>query len=193
MSGPVLGEQMRATGIKQFTIVWTVPLHAPCQHAIVRGNGESPFLPNHGFVTTVAVECLHCLEGVSARKGIGKSHLLSACHAVGALVSLGRHKNASSGLVGSCREPGVGITQAPHGDRSIAGQGRCDLVAESCPLTIPLLLINRRHLNAQNACSPAKSSSPLRRPQQLARPSTRILSGRYRFASHPESHRSRFR
>jgi hypothetical protein len=136
-----------------------------CQHAIVRGDRESPFLPNHGFVTTAAVECLHCLESVSARKGIDKSHLLSACHAVGALVSLRRHKNASSGLVGSCREPGVGIAQASHGGRSIATQGRCDLVAKSCPSTIPLLLINRRHLNALDDWPPPKSSSPLRQPQ----------------------------
>jgi hypothetical protein len=64
-------------------------------------------------------------------------------------------------LVGSFAEPGVGITQAC----------RCDLVAKSCPLTIPLLLINRRHLNAQDGCAPAKSSSPLRQPQHLARSS----------------------
>jgi hypothetical protein len=43
------------------------------------------------------------------------------------------------------------LPRASHGGRSIAGQGRCDLIAKSCPLTIPLLLINRRHLNAQYA------------------------------------------
>jgi hypothetical protein len=68
----------------------------------VRGHGRSPFLPNHSFVATVA------------RKGMGKSHLPSACRAVGALVSRRRDKNASSGLVGTFREPGVGITQASH-------------------------------------------------------------------------------
>ena len=139
------------------------------RHAVARGNEESPFLPNHGFITTVAVKCLRCPESVSARKRIGKSHLLSACHAVGALVSFRGHKNASSGLVGGFREAGVGIAQASHGGRSIGGQGRCDFVTESCPLTIPLLLINRRHLNAPDACAPAKSSSALRQPQHLAR------------------------
>jgi hypothetical protein len=72
------------------------------------------------------------------------------------------------------REPGVRIAQASHGGRSIATQGRCDLVAKSCPLTIPLLLINRRHLNTLDDWPPAKSSSPLRQPQHLARPSSRI-------------------
>jgi hypothetical protein len=108
-------------------------------------------------------------------------------------MSLRGHKNAGSGPVGGFREAGVGIAQASHGGRSIGRQGRCDFVAESCPLTIPLLLINRRHLNAQDACAPPKSSSALRQPQHLGRTKNADSSPGVTVLHHSGSHRSRFR